>query len=901
MVDENKAPAKKADEKGDKKKNDKKKEEVKEELSEEDQELKDNLELMVTRISDPSEGVVKLALETLRTEIRSATTSMTSVPKPLKFLRPHYNTVKEAYGKMSAGQNRTFLADIISLLAMTMASAENETPDSLKYRLLGSSDEISSWGHEYVRNLAGEIGSEFQRRQGIGGDVTELLTLVRQIVPFHMKNNAEPEGVDLLLEVDSLHELSEHVDKNNYARTCNYLLGCSNYLPEPEDMQALEVAHEIYMKVGKYCDAMRVALRCGADEKIQTTFNACTDKLEKRQVTYMMARQGVFYDLEDGPCADGAAEDLSALQEILSNTKLSESYLALARDLDVMEAKSPEDIYKSHLVEGRAPSVDSARHNLATTFVNAFVNAGYGHDKLLDNRNNTNSDDPSSSVNWIYKNKDHGKMSAVASLGCNLLWDVDALPQVDKYLYSPDHYIVAGGLLAVGIMNTGVHSECDPAFAVLYDYVNKENSSVRIGAIQGLGLAYIGTANEETAEVLTSIVTDDSVGVDIMGFAALSLGLIFVGTCNAECIQAISQALMTRSETELEQPLGKLAFLGLGLLFLGKQAAADGAIEIAKTFPPKVSKYCQLVLEVCAYTGSGNVLKIQSFLATCGEHIDKESEQYKNEGDAYQGIAVLGIALCGMAEELGHDMSIRSMEHLLQYGEPSIRRAVPLALAILSMSNPDMTVTDTLGRLSHDTDEEVAMGAVLALGLVGAGSNNARLASQLRQLSSYYYKEPSLLFLVRTAQGLTHLGKGLLTLNPYHMDRGLCSPSALAGILATVFCCMDMKATVLSKYHHVLYYLVASMQPRMLMTLDEEGRQLPVSVRVGQAVDVVGQAGRPKTITGFQTHTTPVLLGVGDRAELATEKYLAVTPILEGYVILKPNPDYVEVKEVDKQ
>jgi 26S proteasome regulatory subunit N1 len=67
-------------------------------------------------------------------------------------------------------------------------------------------------------------------------------------------------------------------------------------------------------------------------------------------------------------------------QEIASNAKLSENYLALARDLDVMEAKTPEDIYKSHLVEGRAPSgaaQDSARQNLATTFVNAFVNAGY--------------------------------------------------------------------------------------------------------------------------------------------------------------------------------------------------------------------------------------------------------------------------------------------------------------------------------------------------------------------------------------------------------------------------------------------------------------------------------------------------------------------------------------------
>lgn len=49
-------------------------------------------------------------------------------------------------------------------------------------------------------------------------------------------------------------------------------------------------------------------------------------------------------------------------------------------------------------------------------------------------------------------------------------------------------------------------------------------------------------------------------------------------------------------------------------------------------------------------------------------------------------------------------------------------------------------------------------------------------------------------------------------------------------------------------------------------------KPLPVSVRVGQAVETVGQAGKPKTITGFQTHTTPVLLGVRDRAEVRATK-----------------------------
>ena len=103
-----------------------------------------------------------------------------------------------------------------------------------------------------------------------------------------------------------------------------------------------------------------------------------------------------------------------------------------------------------------------------------------------------------------------------------------------------------------------------------------------------------------------------------------------------------------------------------------------------------------------------------------------------------------------------------------------------------------------------------------------------------------------------------------------------------------------MKSTILGKYHYILYIIVLAMQPRMLLTVDEDLKPLPVPVRVGQAVDVVGQAGRPKTITGFQTHTTPVLLAAGERAELATDKYIPLTSTLEGFVILKKNPEYHE-------
>ena len=48
----------------------------------------------------------KPALESLRTQIRSSTSSMTSVPKPLKFLRKHFVGLKELHGKWDESENK---------------------------------------------------------------------------------------------------------------------------------------------------------------------------------------------------------------------------------------------------------------------------------------------------------------------------------------------------------------------------------------------------------------------------------------------------------------------------------------------------------------------------------------------------------------------------------------------------------------------------------------------------------------------------------------------------------------------------------------------------------------------------------------------------------------------------
>ena len=55
--------------------------------------------------------------------------------------------------------------------------------------------------------------------------------------------------------------------------------------------------------------------------------------------------------------------------------------------------------------------------------------------------------------------------------------------------------------------------------------------------------------------------------------------------------------------------------------------------------------------------------------------------------------------MVAMAEELGLEMAIRSLEHLLQYGEQNIRHAVPLALGLLCISNPKVFIFLALASL----------------------------------------------------------------------------------------------------------------------------------------------------------------------------------------------------------
>jgi len=146
------------------------------------------------------------------------------------------------------------------ILVDTVIFSLAEDRESLKYKLSGmkdydalaskgspskhAEDNLGSWGHEFVRSLAGEIGQEYNARVLEGANpeddapFQDLLGMVHIIVPFEVTHNAEAEAIDLLIEVQRLKNLLEldTIDENNYERICLYLIKTADYMSDPDDL-----------------------------------------------------------------------------------------------------------------------------------------------------------------------------------------------------------------------------------------------------------------------------------------------------------------------------------------------------------------------------------------------------------------------------------------------------------------------------------------------------------------------------------------------------------------------------------------------------------------------------------------------------------------------------------------
>lgn len=137
-----------------------------------------------------------------------------------------------------------------------MTYSDTGKRDTLYFRLIsGTHESPGSWGHEYVRHLAAELGEEYNTRFASDDDapaptpandetngdaikiesqeqeeesreykLADLRTLGMELVTFFLKHNAEADAVDLLLEIEDIKSIVDKVDDKTWPRVCQYMV-----------------------------------------------------------------------------------------------------------------------------------------------------------------------------------------------------------------------------------------------------------------------------------------------------------------------------------------------------------------------------------------------------------------------------------------------------------------------------------------------------------------------------------------------------------------------------------------------------------------------------------------------------------------------------------------------------
>ncbi|KAG5473955.1 hypothetical protein CUR178_04065 [Leishmania enriettii] len=880
--------------------NERKKKENERKMSEEDMRIKEEVELLVTRAADSDVDIAKIAVERLVDLLRTSSSgSLAAVPPPLKHVRALYPELEAA---LKSSQNPSVsrrLHDLLSFISMTLES-NNGGRALLAHKLKGTKNDLAQWGHEYLRFLAGAIGEEWRERSANKESMDYLNGFVDQIVSYMLAHQDEATAIDLLMEVDGVTRILPLVEESNYKRIANYIAAISKYLTRPSDSEALRTVYDIYKNMKAYPDAALTALMLNDRDLVAELFRECTSKPERLQMALSCARQKCFLDL------DGEEDEL--LQDANGNMGLSQLYRHTAQELDSMAPKTLEEVFKMSRDEKSGPK--DLQNNLVCAFVSGMANCGYGTDKFL-----------SGTPTFFFDQREDRIISTTAALGLLHLWDhTEGLQQIDKYFYSESTYVKAGACLASGIVMCGVRNPFDPALGLLSEQINAREAEVAIGAILGLGYAYAGTRKEDVKELLIPLLADSEQKLLVQCMAAYALATVFVASADEDISETMMNCLMEVPENKLKEPCVRYLILALGCMFLGRQEAADTLLDATRALPAVIQRYTEIVVRSCAFAATGNVVVIQSLFHVIAENDEApENDEDKNEDEAGEGstneeaaakpeeeratplnhkaAAVLGIGLVAVGEELGMEMTKRAIIHSLladtvsKGKDPmSGRCAVPLVYALLSAGNPNMPVVETLNRLAHDSDLPTATNAITAMGIVAAGSNNARVATKLHSLSSYYQKPifAGATFAVRLAEGLCAMGKGHLTLSCLHNDSNAVNMTALMGVLSLLHSSLDLSKTLLGECHYMFYAITPAISPRMMMAVNENMEPVDsVLVRVGLPVDTVALPGNPKTITGFQTQKTPVLLSATDKVECADSKYVPVGTVLEGICVVK--------------
>lgn len=344
---------------------------------------------------------------------------------------------------------------------------------------------------------------------------------------------------------------------------------------------------------------------------------------------------------------------LTNIKSILAGTKSIKLYL------EFLYRNNKADVAILNKIRDSLEARNSIFHS-GVTFANAFMNAGTTADGFF--RNN---------LEWLSKASNWSKFSATAALGVihkgHLGQGMTLLgPYLPHEGVNGSPYSEGGSLYALGLIHAN-HGGPTVDF-LRAEFTKTQDETIQHGAALGLGVAAMGSGNEEIYEELKGVLFGDSA---VAGEATgLAMGLVMLGTASEK---AIEEMIQYAHETQHEKIIRGLA-MGSALLMYGKEGAAQPLIDQLSEDNNPILRYGAMFTIAMAFCGTGNTAAFEKLLH------------------------------CAVSDV--HD---------------DVRRAAVIGLGFVMFRNPS-ALCRTIGLLNESYNAHVRYGAAMALGISCAGT-----------------------------------------------------------------------------------------------------------------------------------------------------------------------------------
>lgn len=387
------------------------------------------------------------------------------------------------------------------------------------------------------------------------------------------------------------------------------------------------------------------------------------------------------------------ADRLSKLKAILSG----ETPISLTLQFLYSHNRSDLAILKTikHSVEMR----NSVGHS-ATIYSNALMHAGTTVDTFL--REN---------LDWLSRATNWAKFSATAGLGVIHRGHLQQgrslmapyLPQ-NGGLGGGSPYSEGGALYALGLIHAN-HGEGIKQF-LLESLRNTSNDVIQHGACLGLGLAALGTADEEIYEDIKNVLyTDNAVAGEAAG---ISIGLLMVGTASEKAHEMLTYA----HDTQHEKIIRGLA-LGIALVVYGREEEADTLIEQMTRDQDPILRYGGMYAIAMAYQGTANNSAIRRLLHFAVSDVSDDVRR--------TAVLALGFVLCSEPEQTPRIVSLLSESY-----NAHVRYGAAMAVGISCAGSGSSEAISLLEPLTSDAVDFVRQGALIAMAMVMLQTTEAR-------------------------------------------------------------------------------------------------------------------------------------------------------------------------------